>query len=370
MTPSQLPLVDDFEQIFLQERPLLDVRAPVEFADGAFPCSENRPLLDDEQRHLIGLRYKTDGQEEAIRLGEALATEAVRQARIAAWADFAQRHPQGMLYCFRGGMRSKVAQEWLYQATGIAYPRIRGGYKAMRQFLIEQLDAAAREMSFRVIGGRTGSGKTRLLARIRPSLDLEHLAWHRGSAFGRHATAQPRQIGFENSLSIELLRHRRTVGGILHVEDESKMIGSVHLPIPLYQRLKASPLVILEASLEQRTANSVQEYAVDALTEYQTIHGADQGFALWSEYVLQSLTRIRKRLGGERHSDLDAAARTAIAQHRATGDPWSHADWIRDLLHYYYDPMYDYQISNNANRIIFRGTAEEIIEFLSEQQTD
>ena len=356
-----LPLIDDYASLFLEHRPLLDVRAPVEFAEGSFPMAHNHPLLDDEQRHLIGQRYKEQGQDSAVALGEALATPEVRARRIAPWIEFARNHPDGVLYCFRGGMRSATAQRWLYEASGIAYPRVKGGYKAMRHFLLGEIERAATEAEFRVIGGRTGAGKPVFLrAQTCPVLDLEDLAWHRGSAFGRHATPQPRQIDFENRLAIELLRHRHRHSGTLLVEDEGKTIGSIHQPPQLHLRIKQSPLLILEASDNERVANSVQEYVIDTLAEYQSVHGAEEGFALWSSYVLDSLDRIQRRLGGTRHKALHAAARSAVRQHALSGDPWVHQDWIATLLHQYYDPMYDYQMSNNRHRIIFTGDRQAL----------
>jgi tRNA 2-selenouridine synthase SelU len=48
----------DYQKIFLEDIPLLDVRAPVEFDRGAFPHSQNIPILDDPQREAIGTCYK------------------------------------------------------------------------------------------------------------------------------------------------------------------------------------------------------------------------------------------------------------------------------------------------------------------------
>jgi len=97
-----LQAITDYQALFLNDTPILDVRAPVEYEKGAFPASENHPLMDDEQRKLVGTRYKTHGQEAAIDLGNALVSGEVKDARINAWVDFFRRHPHGVLYCFRG----------------------------------------------------------------------------------------------------------------------------------------------------------------------------------------------------------------------------------------------------------------------------
>ncbi|WP_457676315.1 tRNA 2-selenouridine(34) synthase MnmH [Thiolapillus sp.] len=367
----ELPEISDFRELFLRDTPLLDVRAPVEFADGAFPTARNLPLLEDEERHLIGIRYKEAGQEAAVDLGRELLDGQPKAQRTAAWKAFVEQHPEGVLYCFRGGMRSKISQQWIYEATGIAYPRIKGGYKALRNFLLDEIKASCEEIQPVILGGRTGAGKTIAIRRLENSIDLEGLAWHRGSAFGRHATPQPTQIDFENRLAIALIKHRASPHRHLVLEDESKAVGSRHLPAELYERMSRSPLVILEASLEERIHNSIQEYVTEALQEYQQIYGEETGFEKWAEYATDSLGRIRKRLGGVRYQEMNDKLQHAIEELRRTGRPDAHADWISQLLSDYYDPMYDYQISRKSDRIIYSGNMEQVIHFLEEmnQQT-
>ena len=364
-----LPLVDDYRRLFLEGAPMLDVRAPVEFNEGAFPGAVNRPLINDAEREEIGIRYKDLGQDAAIDLGHELVKGQTRNKRIAGWQDFARRHPEGVLYCFRGGMRSKISQQWLAETTGIAYPRVEGGYKAMRRFLIDELAAAAADIDAISLGGRTGVGKTVLLQQLPNALDLEGLAWHRGSAFGRHATPQPTQIDFENRLSIALLRHRVQGVGPLLIEDEGKAIGSVHLPNSMHEAFKRTPLVVLEASVTERVEITHQEYIHQALAEYQEQHGSEEGFSQWAAYLLNSLERIRKRLGGVRYQQMQELLETAIARHRDQGCSDAHRLWIQGLLVDYYDPMYDYQIRNNAGRVAFRGDAAAVADYLREKVT-
>lgn len=126
--------LSDFRHIFLNDVPMMDVRAPVEFAKGAFPGVLNLPLMNDEERQKVGTCYKQRGQEAAIALGHSLVSGEIKNGRIAAWAAFAKVHPHGVLYCFRGGLRSQITQQWLQSEVGIAYPRVIGGYKAMRTF--------------------------------------------------------------------------------------------------------------------------------------------------------------------------------------------------------------------------------------------
>ena len=110
----ELPQTDDYRSLFLNKTPLLDVRAPVEFNQGAFPDAENFPLINNNERESIGKRYKHLGQDEAIKLGHQLVKGEVKSARVEHWETFFNKYPQGILYCFRGGMRSKISQQWIY----------------------------------------------------------------------------------------------------------------------------------------------------------------------------------------------------------------------------------------------------------------
>lgn len=360
---QEFPEFDDYLRIFLEDIPLLDVRAPVEFGDGAFPAAENHPLVDDDQRHVIGLEYKAHGPDAAMTLGERLVSGDLREARTAAWRAFAERHPNAVLYCFRGGMRSRISQCWLCERYGVLIPRVRGGYKALRRFLIDELQSAAEVLNPLMIGGRTGVGKTLLLRRLPRSLDLEDLAWHRGSAFGRHATPQPTQINFENALAIRLLKHRHQGNAPLIVEDESKHVGSRHVPRALYDRFKASPLVILEASLKQRIENTFDEYIVEALAEYRA-QFAEAGTARWAADLHASLARIKRRLGLSRFQDLHNTMKRAISEQERCGKLDLHRVWISALLAEYYDPMYDYQLAKNRARIRFSGDANAVEDYV------
>ena len=365
---DQLPEIDDYRRLFLEDVPLLDVRAPVEFAQGAFPGAENQPLINDAERHEIGIRYKELGQDAAIDHGHELVQGDTKARRVAAWQRFAAQHPDGVLYCFRGGMRSKISQQWLYEASGTPYPRVKGGYKALRRFLIDELENAARDIHPLVVGGRTGVGKTLFLKTLEHAVDLEGLAWHRGSAFGRHATPQPTQIDFENRLSIALLKHRAAGNAPLVFEDESRNIGSRSIPPVLYERLAQAPLLLLEADIDTRVRYTRQEYVTEALAEYQTLHGVDEGFTLWRSNLLDSLDRIRKRLGGDRHQQLRDILAAAIDSQYYTGDLSGHDEWIRSLLVDYYDPMYDYQIGKKLDRVAISGDSATLHHWIAAYQ--
>lgn len=361
---TDLPEIDDYEALFLDDRPLLDVRAPVEFAEGAFPHADNQPLIDDLERHQVGTLYKEQGQDAAVVEGLKLVSGDLKQQRITAWETFVRRHPEGALYCFRGGMRSKITQQWLYEATGIAYPRVRGGYKALRRFLIDQLAENAALMHPVVIGGRTGVGKTHFIKQLSPYLDLEGLAWHRGSAFGRHATPQPPQIGFENALSIELLRLVKKGNPWFAAEDESRNIGGRHIPMEFFEHFSKAPVVVLETDLSQRIDVTLQEYVEDTLAEYVAIYSEDEGWSRWTDSLRDSLYRIRKRLGGEDYQRISTLLEDALALHERSGSTEGHRGWIEALLVDYYDAMYNYQLQQKQNRIQYTGDIDSVQEYL------
>jgi len=358
----------DYRSIFLDDVPLMDVRAPVEFDKGAFTHASNLPLMNDDERQQVGTCYKQHGQQAAMVLGHQLVSGALRQARIQAWAQFARANPDGLLYCFRGGLRSQITQQWLRDEAGIRYRRVGGGYKALRTFLLEVGDQAVAQCDFVLLGGMTGTGKTEALAQLVNALDLERHANHRGSSFGRHATAQPAQIGFENTLAVDLLKKRNAGIEQFVLEDEGRMIGSRAVPLGLYRRMQQAPLVWLEDSLECRVQRILQDYVIDLCAEFVLAHGPEQGFEHFAGRLRESLSGIVRRLGGERYQRLAAAMDAALQVQRASGAVELHRAWIEGLLSEYYDPMYAYQRDAKAARIEFAGDRAAVLAYLRERR--
>ncbi|MGD8569443.1 MAG: tRNA 2-selenouridine(34) synthase MnmH, partial [Gammaproteobacteria bacterium] len=288
----------------------------------------------------------------------------LKEQRVTNWTAFTREHPQGALYCFRGGMRSKISQQWIYDKTGVMYPRVIGGYKALRRFLINELETAAKQIQPVIIGGRTGAGKTRLLNRLQHQVDLEDIYRHRGSAFGKHVYAQPSQIDIENQLAITLLKHRNDNINRLALEDEAAAIGSRRLPDNLVQTMRQSPLILLEASVDERVDIIYQEYIIEALGEHRRLLGDVPGFDTWAAYLQTALEKIQRRLGGLLFKEIKAVMDYAIERHRNADEPLHHKEWIHRLLVGYYDPMYDYQLSKKSDRVVFQGDSDTIIHYL------
>lgn len=364
---STRPDTDQYRELFLNDIPLMDVRAPVEFARGSFPNTVNAPLMNDEERHRVGICYKEKGQDEAIRLGHQLVAGDIKAERIAAWKRFALEHPEGYLFCFRGGLRSRLTQQWMREA-GIEYPLVKGGYKALRRFLIDTLDDIVRSGTFHIISGRTGTGKTRVLHEMPNPIDLEGLANHRGSSFGRQVTPQPSQIDFENALAVAMLKASEK-GGPIYLEDESRLVGRCALPLDLRERMSSAPLLILERPLNERIDIIREDYVEDMVKAFRERDGEAAGWENFRDYLLSALDRIRKRLGGDRHQRLRQVMEQALAEQAATGDPTGHNNWIKSLLTDYYDPMYDYQLSQKSGRIVTAGGPRELVDWAALAET-
>lgn len=328
----------ELRSIFFRRIPLIDVRAPIEFESGSVPNSVNLPIMNNEERRLVGICYKEHGQERAIQLGHELVGGKVKQERIGQWKNYIKNHPDAEVFCFRGGLRSQISCQWLEEA-GIKRIPIKGGYKRMRSFFLSQLEEAPLPPLYR-LSGLTGSGKTRVLNQISNSIDLEHLASHRGSAFGGIGP-QPSQVLFENELGLELMKKASPVV----VEDESVMIGKLTLPRRFYLHMRNSPLIILNSTLEQRIENIFQEYVKDF--DFGSLHS--------------SLIKIERKLGGLRFKQIENEMNLSFQKEMKVEN---HQSWISQLLEYYYDPIYARDLAKQNEKILYQGTERDILEYL------
>ncbi len=357
---SKIISAADIPALFLNDVPLLDVRAPVEFTRGALPASHNLPLLNDAERTAVGIAYKNAGQQAAIALGNKLIAGEHQAERISAWKQFFMEYPDAVLYCYRGGLRSEIVQQWLAEA-GLEVPRIAGGYKRMRRELLETIEHTAGFNNLLVVAGKTGSGKTHLIHVMQNSLDLEGLANHRGSAFGTRVQGQPTQINFENAFAIALLKLSKRKPRRLFVEDESRAIGSLALPQSLYVKMLEAPIALLEESLEQRADTILSDYILSNYLDFKNTHPHNYQ-TKFAEYLLSSLGKIRRRLGDENYLVLKSCMEQAL---RDDDKLEAHREWIHLLLQKYYDPMYEYQIGKKMSRVVFRGNRDELLRWAS-----
>lgn len=330
------------------------MRAEGEFAQGAIPGFRNAPILTDHERHQVGLTYKQRGQDAAIALGHALV-DPVRDDRVAHWAGLARRAgvEPALVTCWRGGLRSQIASAWLKEAS-VPVARVSGGYKAMRQELLQTLEHPPR---LKLLAGLTGSGKTRLLAAlpIREKVDLEELACHRGSSFGAFMNqSQPSQASFENAVAMGL----RGCAKPVLIEDESVVIGSLHVPAALRRLMQVEPVIYVDAPLTERVRNIFTEYVARPLQEGMTADALQAKLAA-------SIHKLSRRLGGALTGETIQEVKAAFAAH--PGDEEPHHRWIATLLTNYYDKGYTYAFERGRRDIAFRGTYEECQQWILHQ---
>ncbi|HMH24860.1 MAG TPA: tRNA 2-selenouridine(34) synthase MnmH [Puia sp.] len=301
--------------------PVVDVRTPAEFIQGHMPGAFNLPLFTDEERVQVGTTYKQAGKEAAILLGFDLTGTK--------WAGFIRQaleiapSKKITLHCWRGGMRSG-AMAWALDLYGFDVWLIEGGYKSYRRWVSRQFEQS---YQLQVIGGMTGSGKTRTLHRLsalgEQAIDLEGLARHCGSTYGTlNRLVQPSQEQFENELAAQLYqldRNRR-----IWIEDESITIGKRLIPRPIWNQMQTAYLFDLQVPPDQRIQALVREYGL-----------------LDIEFLVECTERIHKRLGTERTKHAIAAIRES-----------NMGEFIRLVL-VYYDKAYRTGLnSRDAKRII------------------
>ncbi len=347
----------NIRQLLANETPIIDVRAPIEFNQGAMPNAINLPLMNNEERAAVGTCYKQHGSQKAVELGHQLVKGEIKAHRVAAWREACERFPSGFICCARGGMRSHIVQKWLAE-IGIDYPLIEGGYKALRQATIEMTNELVQRPII-LIGGCTGNGKTTLVRSLPEGIDLEGFAHHRGSSFGRTVEAQFAQATFENYLAVDMLKkspyHSRWV-----LEDEGRAIGANGLPESLRIQMATAHLVVVDDPFERRMARLKEEYFDRMTHDFIEAYGEEKGWQEYSDYLHHGLYAIRRRLGAQRAAELTQLLDNALAAQKISANTEVHFSWLSPLLKEYYDPMYRYQLSKKQDKIIYTGNYEEV----------
>lgn len=305
---------------------LIDARTSAEFVEGSIPGALNVPIFSDAERVEVGTLYKRQGRQAARRLGVRLVApkipELIDQVEEA-WG-LAGRVPI-IVFCWRGGMRSKALASFL-QLAGLPARQLTGGHKVFRTLVRDFLERGEWGRLL-VLRGLTGVGKTRQLQELAaegyPVLDLEGLAGHRGSAFGGLGLApQPTQKQFE-ALLWDALRRIPSEGYAL-AEGESRHIGRIILPLKVYEALQRETSLWIEASLGYRARVILEDYpARDALRDA----------------FIPPIKALRQRLGGE--------VVERFLGLLAVGD-WD--ELARELMLRYYDPLYSH--TKPARRVV------------------
>jgi len=305
--------IDEFLSMASQH-PVLDVRSPSEFLRAHLPGAYSLPLFSDEERKVVGTTYKKQSREAAIKIGldyfglkmkkmietveqvtgvRVESHESNLKPKISSNSESHRDDKEGqtvLVYCWRGGMRS-AGVAWLLDLYGFRVYTLSGGYKSFRGWVLNSLQ---QEWNFKILGGYTGSGKTKALNKLEESgesvIDLEALANHKGSAFGALGTPQPSQEMFENLLASKLfektngnfeLAHPLADSPSVWIEDESQRIGRLNVPQAIWERMRTQPVFFLDIPFKERLNFLIEEYGK-----------LDKGD------LASGITRIHKRLGG------------------------------------------------------------------------
>jgi tRNA 2-selenouridine synthase len=258
------PAVTSFEEVLPQLEQfdaIIDVRSPGEFALDHLPGAVNCPVLDDAQRIEVGTMYKQVGAFEARKLGAALVAKNIGGMIEALWQD-KPREWRPLVYCWRGGNRSG-SLAYIMARIGWPVHQLDGGYKAYRNHVNAAL-AQPPGLTFKVVCGTTGSGKSRLLETLAgigaQVLDLEQLAAHRGSVLGKLPNhPQPAQKAFETAIWQRLRRFDPALP--VFVEAESKKVGQLRVPDALMEAMRASDCIALRLAQPDRVRLLMEDYA-------------------------------------------------------------------------------------------------------------
>ncbi|MEG6585478.1 tRNA 2-selenouridine(34) synthase MnmH [Dendrosporobacter sp. 1207_IL3150] len=314
----------DFESSKTFDNPIyIDVRSPSEYLKGHIPNSVNIPIFSDEERALVGTIYKNIGSEEAKDKGlEIVSTklpDIIRQIQ-----SHYKMGKRLIIYCWRGGMRSKSIVSIL-AIMGIKSYQLIGGYKEYRNYVLKQLASFKIKPEIYVLCGSTGVGKTNILNLLKkinePIIDIEQLANHRGSIFGQIGLGQPASAQSFDSLLLNELEQLNNSHYII-LESESKRVGNVYIPDILYNAMKSAKRILIYADLEIRAERLINEYFHLNMQNTQSI--AD------------CINSLSKRLGVKKTKQLLNYLESGNIRQCAL-----------TLINEYYDPLYGYEKQND-----------------------
>ncbi len=306
---------------------IFDVRSPSEYTKAHIPGAISLPLFTDDQRKIIGTAYKRENRETAVNHGLRFFSQRMLEIPSEAEKVFVHHNITSedkkiFIHCWRGGMRSGSVA-WLFNLYGYQVFTLVGGYKSFRRWVLEKFDG---KYKLNILGGYTGSGKTEMIEKLKENgknvINLEKLASHRGSAFGSLGEPpQPSQEMFENCLAIELHNLITCVDATesqlnpyfkeIWIEDESRHVGKVGIPLNFWNLMRSSNLYFLEIPYEERLQYIVKNYG-----QYP------------KEDLINAVLRIQRRLGG-----LDTANAVDFIQKGNTTACFS-------ILLSYYDRLY------------------------------
>jgi tRNA 2-selenouridine synthase len=307
--------LDDFHNI-------IDARSESEFAEDKLPGAVNWPTLTDEQRHLIGTEYKQVSPFDARKRGAVWAARNIAH-HVEACAMDKPRDWQPLVYCWRGGQRSGSLSLVLDQ-IGFTVHVLEGGYREFRRAVIAELEVPPTQLQFKVLCGRTGSGKSRLLQVLKEAgaqvLDLEDIAQHRGSVLGLvPGLPQPSQKAFETQVwqALRQFDPSRPV----FTEGESRTIGRVRMPEALLKQMRSSDCVRVELPLAERVNMLMEDYV----------------------HFVHDINSFCERLDAL----IEVRSGAVVQQWQAQARAGNVANVVQELLTLHYDPVYQRSMQRN-----------------------
>lgn len=308
----------------------IDARTKEEYQEATIPGAVNIELLDHQERKIIGTIYKQQNPKKAKLKGVELVSPKIPDL-IAEVNQLAQEYDNLIIFCSRGGLRSKSLAEFS-DLAGIEVHRLKDGYKGYRHYIIDKLDNYQFKGEIVVLHGNTGVGKTYILKEMKKLganiIDLEGIANHRGSAFGSIGLNEPYNQKYFESLLWEELKKKDQPAGYIFVEAESRRVGHSVIPEFFHKKMKAGEDILIKASLEKRVENIYLEYIKD-------IESNQQKFI---ERVLESLTAIKKYI-------IKKAGKEAYFSLLELAENGDFRKLTKILLESYYDPMYEHSQS-------------------------
>lgn len=307
------------ETLTLDQPIYIDMRSPGEFAIGHILDAINIPIFSNEERVEVGTLYQQVGIEQAKELGLIIASSKLPTI-VTQIKSLSKTGRPIIIYCWRGGMRSKSIVTVL-NLMGIQAIQLIGGYKAYRRHVLDRLMNFKIKPKIIVLCGSTGVGKTSLLKLLQenniPIIDLEKLANHRGSVFGQIGLGKSTTAQFFDENILTELEHLNEQPYII-VECESKRIGNVYLPECLYQAMHAGLQILVHTDIEIRISRLIAEY-----TDFNETHSAE---------IVMSLKALTKRFGAKKMNEL-----------LYDFEQGNIRNVVGTLLTNYYDPLYGYE---------------------------
>jgi len=302
------------EAFRLDDTLFLDGRTPKEYSEDHIIGAVNVPLLDDQERHEIGIIYKQSSREKAIERGMELFPRKIPSIYNAVKDH---KNKTIIIYCARGGMRSGIIAS-LLASIGFKVLQLESGYKQFRHYILDELNNLKLKPKMVCLYGLTCSRKTKLIQKFENSLDLEELAQHRGSLYGGVGLDPSGQKKFENLL----LKRLKELNGqeFIITEGESRKIGDVEIPSFLFKAMKKGVNILVTAKMENRIEEVVKEY-------------------FSSEDKVKEVARITPRL-----KDVISNKRKEEVVNLIEDGKYREA--VKILLEEYYDILYSHTLKN------------------------